>query len=301
MRHLNIVLFAILISLFICSIGYSQNFSASNNNRYTVSPQSPDSLLEIHYDGANNGNSISDSTTTFIGGAKFRDSIMSIYTGGELQYVRFFYAQAATGLAIKIFDAGTDTSAGTELLSQTLELDSLTVGNWNEVELSSYLPISGNDLWVCLQVEDSTGLNYPFGVDEGPADPDGDWVNDTGVWQHLSDFGLNYNWNIRAIVETIPNAVELGINDPVSFNLEQNFPNPFNPTTNINFSIPKQGQVKLAIYNLIGQKVAALVNEVLNAGRHQVTFNAASLPSGVYFYRLQAGNSVMIKKMLFLK
>ncbi len=301
LKYFNRFLFTVLISFFIYSTGDSQNLSVFNNHNISVSPQAPDSLLIIHYDGENTGNSIGDGVATFLGGARFRDSIMSNYTGGELQYVRFFYSQAATEVTIKIFDAGTDTSAGTELLSQPLVLDSLTLDSWNEVELSSFIPISGNDLWVCLQITDATGVNFPFGVDDGPADPDGDWVNDSGVWQHLVDFGLDYNWNIRAGVETTPTAVELGANGPLSFNLSQNFPNPFNPSTKINFNIPEKGQVKLVVYNVIGQKVVTLVNEVLSAGQHEVTFNAVSLPSGVFFYRLETGNSVMIKKMLLLK
>lgn len=301
MKYIDKVLYTILISFLIYSVGYSQNFSASNKHSYSTNPQSPNSLVFIHYDGDNAGNSVGDAGTTFIGGARFRDSIMSNYTGGELQAIQFYYAQAATGITIKIYDAGTATTPGTVLLSQTLILDSLSLLNWNTVELNSFLPISGNDLWVCLQIEDSTALNYPFGVDAGPADSDGDWVNDSGTWQHLSEFNLNYNWNIRGVVETTPAAVEIGVNGPMSFNLAQNFPNPFNPATKINFSIPEQGKVKLVVYNLIGQEVAVLVNGLINAGHHEATFNAQSLSSGVYLYKLQAGNSVMIKKMLLLK
>jgi hypothetical protein len=156
-------------------------------------------------------------------------------------------------------------------------------------------------LWVCLRVEDSTAASYPFGVDAGPADPDGDWVNDSGTWQHLNDFGLNYNWNIRGEVETTPAGVSVNIADALTFNLAQNYPNPFNPTTSIAYTVPQSGNVKLAVYNLIGEQVALLANGFVTSGSHQATFNAKSLPSGVYFYKLQTGNSIMIKKMLLLK
>ena len=197
----NHFLFTILLSFVIYSIGYSQNLAVTHNSNAQSSPQSVTGLVYVHYDGDNAGNSVGDGGTTFIGGARFRASIMGTYTGGTLQTVQFFYSQAATGLTIMIYDAGTATDPGTLLLSQPLDLGSLTLGDWNEITLTSAIPISGNDLWVCLQVEDATAANYPFGVDAGPADPDGDFVNDSGVWQHLNDFGLNYNWNIRGGVQ----------------------------------------------------------------------------------------------------
>jgi hypothetical protein len=65
--------------------------------------------------------------------------------------------------------------------------------------------------------------------------------------------------------------------------------------------VPQSGKVKLAVYNLIGQEVAVLVNDVVTEGSHEVEFNAKSLPSGAYFYKLQSDNSVTVKKMLLLK
>lgn len=593
MKHLNRILFTVLLSFLLYSIGYSQNFRVTNNNTSSSSPDAPNDLILVHYDGDNNGNSIGDEGTTFIGGARFRADILGSYAGGELQAVQFHYTQEATGLSIMIYDAGTSSEPGALLLDQPLDLSSLTLGDWNEVTLTSNIPISGNDLWVCLQVEDATGLNYPLGVDDGPADPDGDWVNDSGTWQHLSDFSLNYNWNVRGVVETNPfggtvifsdnfdsytagqqlacqnpddwttwsldpcnttedanvssnfahsgansfvvtqnndevhywgpetsgkweidlynyiptgatgyfntlsqfistqewgfevyfnaggaasvnagatgafafnytydqwvlnqivvdldndvaeywydgtmicswqwtlgadgtgaalsleandffgaaatdemyvddyqvmdlsivpveltsftvstntmgqvvlnwqtatetnnrmfevqrkdansdyvtvgfvngsgtttepraysfvdknvnngtytyrlkqldfnghldysNAVEVIVTGPRTFNLDQNYPNPFNPTTTITYSVPQSGKVKLAVYNLIGQEVAVLVNGVVSEGSHQVEFNAKSLPSGAYFYKLQGEKSVSVKKMLLLK
>jgi hypothetical protein len=593
MKHFNRYLFTLLFSFLIYSVGYSQNFAVSNNHTTGTSPQSPNDLVVVHYDGDNAGNSVGDGGTTFIGGARYRASIMGAYTGGELQFVQFHYTQAATGLTIMIYDAGTATAPGALLLTQPLDLGSLTVGDWNQVALSTNIPISGNDLWVCLQVEDATAASYPLGVDAGPADPDGDFVNDSGTWDHLNDFGLNYNWNIRGVVETSPsgggvifsdnfdsyvagqqlacqnptdwttwsldpcnatedayvssnfahsgansfvvaqnndevhywgpetsgkwqidlynyiptgatgyfntlsqfiatqewglevyfnaagagsinaggnlaatfnivydtwvmnsvivdldndvaeywyngamvyqwqwtlgasgtpialsleandffgaaatdemyvddytvtdltnvpveltsftastnnlgqvelnwntatetnnrmfeierkdaqnnfatvgfvngsgtstqphsytfvdknvnsgtytyrlkqidfdgrseysNNVEVSVSGPATFDLSQNYPNPFNPTTSITYNVPQSGNVTLAVYNTIGQQVAMLVNGNVTAGIHTATFNAKSLPSGAYFYKLQQGSSVMVKKMLLLK
>lgn len=93
--------------------------------------------------------------------------------------------------------------------------------------------------------------------------------------------------------------VEVGT--PVEFILAQNFPNPFNPTTKINFQIPIEGLVKLSVFDLSGREVAALVNEVLTPGYYIFDFNGSNLSSGAYFYRLVANNSVMTKRMLMIK
>jgi uncharacterized delta-60 repeat protein len=88
---------------------------------------------------------------------------------------------------------------------------------------------------------------------------------------------------------------------PTSFSLEQNYPNPFNPTTTIRFSIPKRQNVNLAIYDLLGRKVKALVNRELKAGRHSFDFNAAGFASGIYIYRLQTESFISARRCILLK
>lgn len=88
---------------------------------------------------------------------------------------------------------------------------------------------------------------------------------------------------------------------PTVFKLDQNYPNPFNPATTISFDVAREGKVKLTVYNVIGQEVATLVNDVRPVGNYKITWNASSLASGVYFYRLEAGAFVTTKKMLLMK
>ncbi len=88
---------------------------------------------------------------------------------------------------------------------------------------------------------------------------------------------------------------------PYKVELRQNYPNPFNPVTQIEYSLPQTGHVVLEVYNLMGQRVAVLANEVQNAGWHNVTFDASNLASGVYLYRIQAGNFSETRKMILLK
>jgi photosystem II stability/assembly factor-like uncharacterized protein len=86
------------------------------------------------------------------------------------------------------------------------------------------------------------------------------------------------------------------------FELSQNYPNPFNPNTIIKYSIPITSKVRLTVYNLLGEEVAVLVNDIQKQGIYEVTFNANTLPSGVYFYRIDAGNKYSdVKKMLLIK
>ena len=86
-----------------------------------------------------------------------------------------------------------------------------------------------------------------------------------------------------------------------SYTLSQNYPNPFNPTTNIRYSIEKASLVTLNVFDILGRKVATLVNQYQTAGVHTVNFNASNLASGVYFYRLEAGSFNNVKKMLLIK
>jgi hypothetical protein len=96
-------------------------------------------------------------------------------------------------------------------------------------------------------------------------------------------------------------VIEVDLSVPTDFVLEQNYPNPFNPTTTIDFLIVKAEFVSLKVYNLLGNEVATLVNEEKSAGKYTINFNAASLSSGTYFYKIQAGSFIDTKKMIFLK
>jgi len=113
----------------------------------------------------------------------------------------------------------------------------------------------------------------------------------------------------RPLSEMITGVENEGNEIPSQFTLEQNFPNPFNPSTKINYTIPERSNVSLKIFNLLGIEVASLVNEEKSAGVYEVDFNAATLPSGIYFYTITAGNPstssgqgfIETKKMILLK
>lgn len=88
---------------------------------------------------------------------------------------------------------------------------------------------------------------------------------------------------------------------PGSYTLSQNYPNPFNPTTKISFTLPKNSDVKLVVFDILGKEVTTLVNDYRTAGTHEITFNADNLASGVYLYRIEAGDFKDVKRMMLVK
>ena len=117
------------------------------------------------------------------------------------------------------------------------------------------------------------------------------WLN----WGAHLDNALEFFFPGSAVIVQEEQAV------PNSFELMQNYPNPFNPSTTINFVIPKSSFVNLKVYDILGREVATLVNEEKPAGSYELKWDAASLPSGIYFYKIQAGSFAQTKKMILLK
>ncbi|KUG25452.1 hypothetical protein ASZ90_004728 [hydrocarbon metagenome] len=96
-------------------------------------------------------------------------------------------------------------------------------------------------------------------------------------------------------------SVEQIDNIPVDFSLKQNYPNPFNPSTTIEYSIPSRNHVTLKVYDVLGKEVTTLVSDTKPSGNYQVSFDANNLSSGVYFYRIIAGNFQEVRKMILSK
>ncbi len=97
------------------------------------------------------------------------------------------------------------------------------------------------------------------------------------------------------------NVVEVNANSISEFSLNQNYPNPFNPTTVISFTIPQKSNVKLTVFNLLGEKVATIINEIKNPGDYKIEFDGSRLSSGMYIYRIEADKYVSSKKMILVK
>jgi len=116
------------------------------------------------------------------------------------------------------------------------------------------------------------------------------------------DYESSYSSTVSTLGQSLWKKGNLDQDDPVTeYALNSNYPNPFNPTTQINYQIPKDGNVTLVVYNSLGQEIKTLVNQYQSSGIYVVQFDASELPSGVYIYKLTSGNFSAVKKMLLTK
>jgi hypothetical protein len=139
------------------------------------------------------------------------------------------------------------------------------------------------------------------------------WVN---IWKEMQTHDGNNNkiewlrqeWDgsvwvniFKEIYSYIPTGIEQLADGIKSYSLSNNYPNPFNPSTKIKYSVPQSSNVAIKVFDILGREVYKLVNDEKPAGYYEIEFNASSLTSGIYFYRLQAGSFVETKKMVLLK
>jgi len=118
---------------------------------------------------------------------------------------------------------------------------------------------------------------------------------------YFSNFNKNYGLSVRCLKDASTTSVEQEEGLPTSFELMQNYPNPFNPSTVISYRLSAFSKVSLKVFDILGKEVATLVNEYQQPGNFVKTFHGTSLPSGIYFYRLQADNFTDSKKMILIK
>jgi hypothetical protein len=115
-----------------------------------------------------------------------------------------------------------------------------------------------------------------------------------------------FEYNVESDTATATTVGSNAVGNPSSFKLFQNYPNPFNPTTTITYILPNKGKVKLSVYDMLGREVEVLVHEQQSAGKHKVSFNAAHLAGGIYFYKMQVESEngyryMDMKKFIFIK
>lgn len=149
----------------------------------------------LHYDGENVDAIGLNAGGTFYAATRFPSEMVAPFESYKLQSVDVYVGGLPSELKLIIWSAGTTTSPGEIILQQTVEP---TENSWNNVTLETQVDVTGADLWVGFAITHDAGV-YVMGIDGGPADTNGDWISQDGeAWEHLSDYGLPANWNIRA-------------------------------------------------------------------------------------------------------
>jgi hypothetical protein len=222
-----------------------------------------------------------------------------------------------------MYGTGTRTYTNLHILMAQTTLTNLTTGSffagpWDTVysNASVSLTSGGANTWLPIKLD----TPYPYDTSKGLVVGIGQ-CGGTGSGMYVLQTtltGTKRTWSVggcpfvpysggdaRNLCMGISVSLLSGItpvsNIPDQFSLSQNYPNPFNPTTTINFSIPKSGFVTLKVFDVLGREVSTLVNETRVAGNYSVDFDGSRLSSGVYFYRIQAGDFISIKKMMLTK
>lgn len=167
---------------------------------------------------------------------------------------------------------------------------------WLNIDLSSdnhgTLVQKGPDSWTDL-------VTLNFTSSQPVSNSAVTWGFESSFWHVYADDNLT-SWGIGYFGSVTLAGEGKGMNS-TSYNLSQNYPNPFNPTTMIQYNVPERSDVRLIVYNIIGEQVRVLAEGEKEAGTYSVDFRAQDLPSGVYIYRLQAGEFVQTRKMMLVK
>ncbi len=184
------------------------------------------------------------------------------------------------------------------------------------VELTSFNAVANNEN-VIIKWQTATELNND-GFEIERKYENNNWetisfVDGNGTTSQVSSYSFTdkpgktglYSYRLKQIdydgTFTYSGYVNVELTAPEKFQLSQNYPNPFNPSTTINYTIPETNNVTLKVYNVLGKEVSVLVNKKQESGFYEVSFDASSLASGIYFYTLNSGNNVSTRKMMLIK
>jgi len=224
-----------------------------------------------------------------------------------LNRIEFWTNDSPTDVDVYVYD---DYSGGTlsNLLTSELGI-TFDLAGYHSVQLSSPPEIlTGDDIYVAVKFTNTT-YNSPIVTDgNGPSETGKTYFSsNSATW---IDVGTSFNHDVAIRVRTSPTlAVSVDEDDdllPFNFELKNNYPNPFNPTTTIEYTIPIKSDVDISIFNLLGQKVNTIVEGEESAGEHRVSwdgtdFTGNRVASGIYLYRINAGDNSQTKKMMFIK
>jgi photosystem II stability/assembly factor-like uncharacterized protein len=312
----------------ISSFHFYDVFFANNNNTGWVTGEY---LGVPHYaaiykttDGGTNWNETPLGTDENLLGLYFTDALHGWAVGGDVNNEAIIYYTSDGGdnwimqnisvvdALYRVFFLNENSGWAVGHLGTIIATDSQI-----PVELTSFTATANNNnvtlFWQTATEENNSGFEI-LRSGNGEEFTEVEFVKGQGTTTKGSDYSYidknlqsgNYSYKLVQIdfdgTRNELQVVSIEINSkPTEYALMQNYPNPFNPTTTIEYSVPETGKVSLEVFNITGGKVVNLVNEYKEAGRFKVSFNAAKLPSGVYYYRLKSGQFSSVKKMILLK
>jgi len=226
----------------------------------------------------------------------------------DLTRIEFWTTDLTTDIDIYVYDNFVDGTLST-LLGSKLN-SSFAEAGYHSVALDAPIQLTnGEDFYVAVKFTNSSFI-YPIVADnQTPTEISTTYISGNGTsWYDLGTDGTPSDVGIRARATlTLAQSIDdKAITTPNDFVLSQNYPNPFNSATTIDYSIPRQSRVTIDIYNLLGQKVKSLINEIIPAGNYTAIWdgtdsNNRSVSSGVYYYRISAGDMTDTKKLVLMK
>ncbi len=228
------------------------------------------------------GNAESNGLGKFVADAEFSIKPVNIPANTYISLDIKWPFQIAPGITFSLIALN---SSGTQVSSKTISVGN-NASSWTTISLDPVTEVI-TELRIVMSSSQQTSTFFAaveFGMDN-----------------------LKYNFasqnpvSIYSFENEVVTAVEKTASIPTAFRLEQNYPNPFNPTTTIKFHIPSAGHVSLKVYDINGKEIATLTDQYVPAGNSLVEIDASNLASGIYFYRLQAGNFTATKKMILMK
>ena len=209
-------------------------------------------------------------------------------TGEEVMRFKWYQIGDGGAMYVKVFEDD-NGMPGNELYSG---VTTGGVDGWNDKDLSSEDMVVSGDFWVGVKTFATT---LPMGVDT-TTDAGTSMTNDNTEW-------TSYTGNIMFRVSLDSGTVLSNESDllPSTFNISNAYPNPFNPSTNINVDIPNSGLLNINVYNLNGQLVSSLINENVYAGSYSFTWDASALTSGLYFVSVSYDGKIYNQKVTLIK
>ncbi|MFO7525274.1 MAG: YCF48-related protein [Ignavibacteriaceae bacterium] len=268
-------------------------------NLFTSDP----ALYDIEFKNADNGMTVGSTGRTY-------------YTNDGGTTWSFENTGMSTIYAVAIEKSISDTSAAYVAGTNAYIMRNMDV--ILPVELSTF-SASVSDNNVTLQWQTSTEINNSgFSVERRSVGAN-NWkdiafVSGFGTSSEIHDYSYidknlavgYYDYRLKQVdldgsfkYYVLNESVQIGA--PDNYSLEQNYPNPFNPTTKIKYSVPVNGLVKLSVYNILGEKIADIVNDIQQAGSYEITFDASNLSSGMYIYQMKVNDFKSVKKMMIMK